>query len=690
MWRIRRITDHSRFRIRGTYHSFVRVLWYNGESSWLRQDTLRQDHPYELVQYALRKQLVNKSDWKWIITFLQDDTNFTKTYDPRRIYNLNVNAPRYKFGIEVPRSVKHALMLDQQNGNNEWQNAINKEMKQIQEYQTFRVLENNEFLDDTYKLIPYHIVFDVKFDLRRKARLVAGGHKTNPPKEDVYSGVVSMDSVRLGFLIAAMNNMTVVAADIGNAFLYGITKEKVYVRAGPEFGPDVQGKRLLVVKSLYGLRTSAARFHEHLTETLRKLGFVPSYADADLWIKERNDHYEYIATYVDDIMIFSREPMQYIKEFEKIYILKGVGTPEYYLGGNVEHLTDMWNFIDINKALSARTYIVNVTQKLEQMMGYEFKQAKTPMADAYHPELDDSPLLNVTDTSKYRALIGSANWIVLLGRFDIAYATNTLARYSMQPREGHLKAITRLFGYLKRFTKGKIVIDQYQLNLSAVRYADASEWTQFYPDAQEDIPSNMPKPKGLPAHITVFVDADHAHDKLTCRSITGILVFINGTPIRALSKRQKTVESSTYGSEMVAGRIATELIMELRYNLRMLGIPILGPSTMIGDNRSVVINTTIPSSMLKKKHNAIAYHRIREAVAANIIRFGHLPGDYNYADVMTKPLNKNSFHSIVQPLFFRQPSTSMLLIDPAEISTTDTLLHHDDGKHIIQVDPLAE
>ena len=104
---------------------------------------------------------------------------------------------------------------------------------------------------------------------------------------------------------------------------------------------------------------------------------------------------------------------------------------------------------------------MNVTQKLEQMMQYEFKQAKTPMSDAYHLELDESPLLNPTDASKHHALIGPANWVILLGRFDIAYATNTLAKYSMQPREGHLKALTRLFGYLKRFTKGKIVIDQF-------------------------------------------------------------------------------------------------------------------------------------------------------------------------------------------------------------------------------------
>lgn len=111
---------------------------------------------------------------------------------------------------------------------------------------------------------------------------------------------------------------------------------------------------------------------------------------------------------------------------------------------------------------------------------------------------------------------------------------------------------------------------------------------------------------------------------------------------------------------MVVGRVATELIMELQYSLWMLGIPILGPSTIIGDNRRVVVNTIIPSSMMKKKHNAIAYYRIREADAANVIRFGHLPGDFNYADNMTKPSNKDSFHDLVQPLVFRQPSTSFI------------------------------
>jgi hypothetical protein len=69
----------------------------------------------------------------------------------------------------------------------------------------------------------------------------------------------------------------------------------------------------------------------------------------------------------------------------------------------------------------------------------------------------------------------------------------------------------------------------------------------------------------------------------------------------------------------VASRIATEFILEIRYMLRSLGVALDGLSLMLGDNISVFLNTTVPSSVLKKKHNAIAYHRVREAIAERII-----------------------------------------------------------------------
>jgi len=92
-------------------------------------------------------------------------------------------------------------------------------------------------------------------------------------------------------------------------------------------------------------------------------------------------------------------------------------------------------------------------------------------------------------------------------------------------------------------------------------------WTEFYPDAEEDIPEDMPVPKGKPARTSVYVDADHAHDTVTRRSVTGALYFLNSMPIKWQSKRQKTVETSTYGSELVAGRVAVEGVMEIRYKL---------------------------------------------------------------------------------------------------------------------------
>jgi hypothetical protein len=134
--------------------------------------------------------------------------------------------------------------------------------------------------------------------------------------------------------------------------------------------------------------------------------------------------------------------------------------------------------------------------------------------------------------------------------------------------------------------------------------------------------------------MTVYVDDDHAHDLVTRRSITGILVMLTNTPIRWISKRQKTVETSTYGSEFVASRVTTELILEVRYMLRALGVALDGPVLMLGDDMSVVLNTTVPSSVLKKKHNAIAYHRVREAIAARIMRSSYIMSEENVSDML--------------------------------------------------------
>jgi hypothetical protein len=352
--------------------------------------------------------------------------------------------------------------------------------------------------------------------------------------------------------------------------------------------------------------------------------------------------------------------MAIMKDLKEHYILKGVGEPRYYLGGDVLQLGDEWEKEDISVGLSAETYVNNVLPRLASMCKVEqFKKYSTPFSEDYHAELDTTNLCGPEEISKYRSLIGSANWLITLGRFDIAYAVNTLSRYSAAPREGHVKAMMRVFGYIRQFPKAKICIDTSKAPIrNKIKVTRADTWSEFYPDASEEMPPDMPDAVGNEVMITVYVDADHARDKVNRRSVTGIILLINNTPLVWISKRQKTVETSTYGSELVAARIATELIIEMRYKLRMLGVRVEKTSLMIGDNASVVVNTTLPSSQLKKKHLAISYHRVRESIASGMLDFAHIPSEENIADICTKPLSAVAYHRLLQGYLYRRPKST--------------------------------
>uniref|UniRef100_A0A7S4AMN0 Reverse transcriptase Ty1/copia-type domain-containing protein n=1 Tax=Pseudo-nitzschia australis TaxID=44445 RepID=A0A7S4AMN0_9STRA len=176
-------------------------------------------------------------------------------------------------------------------------------------------------------------------------------------------------------------------------------------------------------------------------------------------------------------------------------------------------------------------------------------------------------------------------------------------------------------------------------------WEDFWNWSEFYPGAKEVVPSDAPKALGIPVTMACFVDADFAGCKATRRLHTGVIIYLNNAPIIWFSKRQTTVETSTFGSEIVAMRIAIELVEGLRYKLRMMGVPINGSTNMYCDNESVVTNVTRPESPCKKKHNSVAYHKARESIAAQTIRIAKEPGDSNPADLMTKLMGGEVFRN---------------------------------------------
>ncbi len=196
--------------------------------------------------------------------------------------------------------------------------------------------------------------------------------------------------------------------------------------------------------------------------------------------------------------------------------------------------------------------------------------------------------------------------------------------------------VFRCFAYLKARHNGCIVFaPSCYPDMSEFKFKSGQDWIRTY--GKEPIPGNAPVARGKPVQLCLFVDSDHAGEELTRRSRTGYIIYMNSAPILWHSKRQGTVETSVFGAEFVAMKTGNEASRGLQYKLRMMGIPIDGPTYIFGDNTmSVIHNTQRPKSVLKKKSIAICYHFMRESVAMGECLTAHIRSEDNPADLCTK------------------------------------------------------
>jgi hypothetical protein len=229
---------------------------------------------------------------------------------------------------------------------------------------------------------------------------------------------------------------------------------------------------------------------------------------------------------------------------------------------------------------------------------------------------------------------------------------------------------------LRRFKSAaiRVRIEEPDFSTIAVKEYDWSE--TVYGKVQEETARDLPEPLGNPVVLVSYVDANLQHDMLTGRSVTGVLHFCNQTLVDWFSKRQACVQTATFGSEFVAARIAVDQIVDLRCTLRYLGVPVKGLSYMFGDNQAVVNNSVIPHSCLSKRHNALSYHRVREAIAAKIINFVWINGKNNPADIVSKHCSYPQIWHMLQAILFYSGDTSVLIKEDG----TSMKEHGDDSK----------
>ena len=385
---------------------------------------------------------------------------------------------------------------------------------------------------------------------------------------------------------------------------------------------------------------------------MRHLGFKSCLADPDVWMRPAKkaggcEYYEYILLYADDCLAVSEEPEPLLRQgIGKYFELKeaSIGPPKLYLGGTVRKVeldsgVKAWSFSSSQYVQAA---VKNVETHLEKP---EVKwrmptRAETPLRTSYRPELDTSPELGPTDSAYYQSLIGILRWMVELGRVDICLETSMMSSHLALPREGHLEQVLHMFAHLKKYHNTEMVFDPSEPMIDESLF-EAKDWTSTefgHVQGKEELPSNMPQPRGLGFIVHAKVDADHASDTVTRRSRTGFLVWINSALVYWMSKKQTSVESSSFGSEFTAMKQCCECIRGLRYKLRMMGIPVEGPAYIAGDNQSVLANTTVPDSTLKKKSQSIAYHFVREGAARGEWRTAYVNTHDNESDLLTKLL----------------------------------------------------
>lgn len=626
------------------------VQWKNNSTNWIPLKDLKNAYPIQVAEYAVANKIHEEPAFAWWVNF---------TLKKRQRFISKVKSKywqrTHKYGVEIPKSVAHALALDKKNGNALWWDAILKEMANVRI--AFDVFDGEKKdLPPGFQQIACHMIFDVKLgeNFRRKARYVAGGHVTDPPASITYSSVVTRESVRIALLVAALNDLEVLSADIQNAYLHAKCREKIWCIAGPEFGSD-EGRIMIIVRALYGLKSSGAAFRSLLANRLHEIGYIPTKGDPDVWIRpavksDGFEYYEMVLVYVDDIFAISDKPKVTLEQIQEDFKFKDgkMEPPDVYLGSTLENKefngVKCWTMAS-HKYVNAA--IENVEKKLADNDMRLPKRADTPMSSNYRPEEDVTAELQGTEHTYFQELIGILRWAIELGRIDIMMEVSMLSTHLAMSRKGHLEQALHIFAYLKLNPKKTLAFDPRHPLYDTTNFPPTADWHDFYRDAAEIIPDDAPPPRGRMVSMHCFVDADHASNRVTRRSQTGIIVFLNRAPIAWHSKRQNTVESSTFGSEYIAMKTAVELLQALRYKLRWFGIPIDGPVNVFGDNESVINSTQKPEATLTKKHNGIAYHKCREAVASGIIRVAYINTLLNLADVLTKPLPKSRRDALI-------------------------------------------
>ncbi|GJS25235.1 retrovirus-related pol polyprotein from transposon TNT 1-94 [Tanacetum coccineum] len=434
-----------------------------------------------------------------------------------------------------------------------------------------------------------------------EARLVAQGYNQQEgiDYDETYAPVARLESIRILLAYACALDFKLFQMDVKSAFLNGFINEEVYVAQPPGFidfeKPDHVYK---LKKALYGLKQAPKAWYDRLKAFLIKHEYKMGMVDNTLFTKKKSSNLIIVQIYVDDI-IFGSTCQDMCDEFAKImhdeFEMSMMGELNFFLGLQIKQMEDGIFF-------NQSKYIKEMLKKFGLE---ESKPMKTPMSSDTKLTKDEE--CESVDSTKYRGMIGSLLYLTT-SRPDIMFSVCLCARFQEAPKTSHLEAVKRIFRYIKGTT---------HLGL-------------WYP-------------KGIGIETVVYVDSDHAGDYMDRKSTSGICTFVRCCLISWFSKKQTSLAISTTEAEYVnAGKACQQALWMkqalIDYDVRLDGVYIMCT------NKGAIDLSKNPMKHSRTKHIKIRHHFLRDNVQKGHILIEKVPSVENIADILTKPLKRESFN----------------------------------------------
>jgi transposase InsO family protein len=532
-----------------------------------------------------------------------DASTPTSTEGPRRYRLLeevieeassNVLSDSCLLGIEEPVSVEEARKEEA------WREAMHSELGSIESNGTWQLMD----LPKGHKAIGLKWVFKLKKDpcgkvIKHKARLVAKGYvqRQGVDFEEVFAPVARVDSIRLLIALAAHESWEIHHMDVKTAFLNGDLKEEVYVAQPPGF--EIEGKEQKVLKlhkALYGLKQAPRAWNEKLDKTLVDLGFEKCPREPAMYRRSKL----IVGVYVDDLIITgpsTTEIGKFKEQMKNLFSMSDLGLLSYYLGIEVKQLPS-------GIFLSQSGYAARILEK----SGMEkCNPVQVPMEARLH--LSKSSTCKQVDSTLYRSIIGSLRYLTHT-RPDITYAVGVASRFMEKPASDHLAAVKHILRYVK---------------------------------GTQGLGCFFGKKTEAPMQLCGYSDSDHAGDVDDRKSTSGVIFYLNSSPVSWTSQKQKVVAMSSCEAEYVAAASAACQGVWLRGLLASLTGVEEEQVTLKVDNQSAIALIKNPVHHERTKHIDIKYHYVRDCNENGSIVVEHVRTEDQLADILTKPLGRVKF-----------------------------------------------